>query len=215
MAYLHYRKLLETGAEWESVYIGMLTCAQHLEVNKADSALAQDAIALLQREGLPHQELGRFVGAIIHQQYDLDNPDAQILLEAASEDELLILALRKTLMPNPAVEELVTMLRRAIIAEVAQTVELRDELQRLALAIAEYADRTGYALAAEDDEERLVAAINDSIQAQFALGEDRDTLIGSLMISAMYGALFHQDFAVQLGQWNLVGHSWPAAQKAA
>ncbi|MBL3824543.1 MULTISPECIES: hypothetical protein [unclassified Marinobacter] len=209
VAYLHYRKLLETGAEWDSVYSGMLTCAQHLEVNKADSALAHDAIALLQRDGLPHQELGRFVGAIIHQQYDLDNPDAQIFLDAASEDELLILALQKTLMPNPAVEELVTLLRRAIIAEVAQTVELRDELQRLTLAIAQYADRTGYALAAEDDEERLVSAINDSIQAQFALGEEQDGLIGSLMISAMYGALFHQPFAVQLGQWNLV--DWPLA----
>ena len=209
VAYLHYRKLLETGAKWESVYSGMLTCAQHLEVNKADSALARDAIALLQREGLPHQELGRFVGAIIHQQYDLDNPNAQIFLEAASEDELLILALQKTLMPNPAVEELITLLRRAIIAEVAQAVELRDELQRLALAIAEYADRTGHALAANDDEERLVAAINDSLQAQFALGEEQDALIGSLIISAMYGALFHQTFAVQLGQWNLV--DWPLA----
>lgn len=209
VAYLHYRKLLETGAEWDSVYSGMLSCAQHLEVNKADSALAHDAIALLQRVGLPHQELGRFVGAIIHQQYDLDNPDAQIFLDAASDDELLILALQKTLMPNPAVEELVTMLRRAIIAEVAQTVELRDELLRLTLAIAQYADRTGYALAAEDDEERLVSAINDSIQAQFALGEKQDGLIGSLMISAMYGALFHQPFAVQLGQWNLM--DWPLA----
>ena len=209
VAYLHYRKLLETGAEWDSVYSGMLTCAQHLTVNKADSALAHDAIALLQRDGLPHQELGRFIGAIIHQQYGLDNPDAQISLEAASEDELLILALQKTLMPNPAVEELVTMLRRAIIAEVAQTVELRDELQRLTLAIAQYVDRTGYALTAEDDEERLVSAVNDSIQAQFALGEEQDGLIGSLMISSMYGALFHQPFTVQLGQWNLV--DWPLA----
>jgi tetratricopeptide (TPR) repeat protein len=213
VAYLHYRKLLETGAEWDSVYSGMLTCAQHLEVSKADSALGRDAIALLQRGGLPHQELGRFVGAIIHHQYGLDNPDAQISLEDASEDELLILALQTTLMPNPAVEELVTLLRRAIIAEVAQTVELRDELQRLTLAIAQYADRTGYALAAEDDEERLVSAINDSIQAQFALGEEQDGLIGSLMISAMYGALFHQPFAVQLGQWNLV--DWPLALQSA
>ena len=63
------------------------------------------------------------------------------LSEAASEDELLILALQKTLMPNPAM---------------------------------------------------------------FALGEEKDGLIGSLMTSAMYGALFHQPFAVQLGQWNLV-----------
>lgn len=207
VAYLHYRKLLEAGAEWDSVYSGMLTCAQHLAVNKADSDLALDAIALLKHEGLPHQEIGRFVAAIIRQQYDLDNPQAEIFLDAASEDELLILALKKTLMPDPAVEELVAMLRRAILAEVAQTVELRDELQQITLAIAEYADRTGYALTAEDDEERVVEAVNDSLKAQLVMGEPQDALTGSLMISAMYGALFHQDFAVQLGQWNLV--DWP------
>ncbi len=209
VAYLHYRKLLETGAEWDSVYSGMLTCAQHLSVNKADSRLALDAIALLSHEGLPHQEIGRFVGAIIRQQYDLDNPQAEIFLDAACADELLILALQNTLMPDPAVEELVVMLRRAILAEVAQTVELRDELQQLTLAIAQYADRTGYALTAEDDEERLVAAVNDSLKAQLVMGEAQEALTGSLMISAMYGALFHQEFAVQLGQWNLV--DWPLA----
>ncbi|WP_417513708.1 tetratricopeptide repeat protein [Marinobacter sp.] len=209
VAYLHYRKLLEAGAEWDSVYSGMLACAQHLAVNKADSDLALDAIALLKHDGLPHQEIGRFVGSIIRQQYDLDNPEAEILLDAASADELLILALQKTLMPDPAVEELVVMLRRAILAEVAQTVGLRDELQQLVLAIAQYADRTGYALAAEDYEERLVAAVNDSLKAQIVMGEPQEALIGSLMISAMYGALFHQDFAVQLGQWNLV--DWPLA----
>lgn len=209
VAYLHYRKLLQAGAEWDSVYSGMLGCAQYLAVDKADTNLALDAITLLLRDGLPHQELGRFVGAIIHQQYDLDNPNAQVFLNAASEDQLLILALQKTLMPNPAVEELVTLLRRAILAEVAQTVELRDELQQLALAIAVYTDRTGYALSAEDDEDRLIAAINNSIQAQFVLGDPRDAIIGSLIVSAMYGAFFHQSFAVQLGQWNLT--DWPLA----
>ena len=207
VAYLHYRKLLQTGADWDSVYSGMLNCAQHLQVDKADGDLARDAIALLQRDGLPHQELGRFVGAIVHQQYDLDNPNAEIFLDAACEDDLLILGLQKTLMPSAAVENLVVMLRRAIIAEVAQTVELRDELQQLALAIGQYADRTGYALAAEDDEERLVATINESIQAQLAMAEPLDGMVGSLIISAMYGALFHQRFAAQLGQWNLT--DWP------
>ncbi|MDK8463871.1 hypothetical protein [Marinobacter sp. SS13-12] len=209
VAYLHYRKLLEMGLEWPSIYSGMLTCAEQLDVQKADSKLARDAILLLRHTGLPHQEIGRFVGAIIRQQYDLENPNAQVALDAASEDELLILALEKTLMPDPAVEELVTLLRRAIIAEVAQTVELRDELQPLALALALYADRTGYALTAEDDEERLVSAINESICAQLAMGEEQDGMIGSLIISAMYGAMFHQKFAVQLGRWNLV--DWPVA----
>lgn len=209
VAYLHYRKLLTLGLEWPSIYSGMLACAENLDVQKVDSELALDAIALLRQDNLPHQEIGRFVAAIIRQQYDLDNPQAQVFLDAACNDELLILALNKTLMPDPAVEELVSLLRRAITAEVAQTVELRDELQPLALAIARYVDRTGYALVAADDEERLFSAINDSICAQFALGEPQDALVGSLIISAMYGALFHQSFSVNLGRWSLV--DWPLA----
>ena len=211
IAYLHYRKLLRTGLEWPSVYGSMLQCAEHLQVTQADPELVQDAITLLSEDGLPHQELGQFVAAIIRHQYDLANPDAQISLDDASQDSLLLLALNRTLMPCPAVEELVTLLRRSVLAEVAHTAELRDELQPLALALAVYADRTGYALATLEDEERLMTAINDSISAQFALGEPQDNLMGSLILSAMYGALFHQPFAVHLGAWNLV--DWPLAMQ--
>ncbi len=208
-AYLHYRKLLQLGLSWPSVYSGMLTCAENLAVEKADHELAMDAIALLSREELPHQQIGRFVGAIVRAQYDLDNPQASIFLTAACEDELLLLALEKTLMPDAAVEELITLLRREILAEVAQTAQLRDELQRLTLAIARYSDRTGYALIGADDEERLIATINDSISAQLAMKEPMEAMVGSLMVSAMYGALFHQAFAHQLGQWSLM--DWPVA----
>ncbi|UZD67246.1 hypothetical protein [Marinobacter sp. AN1] len=209
VAYLHYRKLIQLGQDWPSVYSGMLQCAAQIEVHKADTELALDAIALLRRDELPHQEIGRFCAAILRQQYNLDNPSAEVFLDAAAEDELLILALDRTLMPDPAIEELVTLLRRAIIAEVAQTVSLRDELQPLTLAIARYVDRTGYALVAADDEENLVQTVNDSIAAQLAMNETVEALVGSVMISAMYGALFHQHFAAQLGQWSLT--DWPAA----
>ncbi|WP_375177542.1 hypothetical protein [Marinobacter mobilis] len=208
-AYLHYRKLISLGLEWPSVYSGMLACAENLSVHTVDQELALDAIALLRRNDLPVQQLGRFVAAIIRHQYDLDNPQAEVFLDAACEDELLMLALERTLMPDPAVEELVTLLRRAVISEVAQTAELRDELQPLALAIARYADRTGYALMSADDEDRLVSVINESICAQMATGEPMAAMMGSIMISAMYGALFQQPFAHQLGQWNLV--DWPLA----
>lgn len=209
VAYLHYRKLLQLGLDWPTVYSGMLQCAAQIEVHKADAELALDAIALLQRPELPHQEIGRFCAGILRQQYDLDNPNAEVFLDAAAEDELLILALEKTLMPDAAIESLITLLRRAILAEVAHKVSLRDELQSLTLAIARYADRTGYALAAAEDELNLAETINHSISAQLAMNEPVDALAGSVMISAMYGALFHQCFASRLGQWSLT--DWPSA----
>jgi tetratricopeptide (TPR) repeat protein len=207
VAFLHYRKLLDMGIEWPSVYSGMLSCAEQLEVNSADDKLATDAAMLLSRDELPHQQIGHFVAAVIRHRYNLNNPDAQIELDFAANDELLILALQKTLMPNPAVEDLVCLLRRAIIAEVAQTAELRDSLQSLTMAIGRYADRTGYALTAAEDEDTLVQTINESIVAQLAVGDAIDSMAGSVMISAMYGALFHQRFAVTLGQWSLM--DWP------
>ncbi|WP_166264424.1 tetratricopeptide repeat protein [Marinobacter caseinilyticus] len=208
VAYLHYRKLLEMEFEWPSVYSGMLACAENLAVTKADRKLAEDAIMLLRRDNLPHQQMSGFVAAILRQQYDLDNPQSQVLLEVACHDELLILALQKTLMPDAAVEELVTLIRQSILTEIALTAELRDDLQPLAMAIARYADRTGYALLTTEDEEALVSAINESLTAQFAMAEPMDALVGSLIVSAQYDALFHQSFAVQLGQWGLV--DWPA-----
>ncbi|WP_152206415.1 hypothetical protein [Marinobacter changyiensis] len=208
VAYLHYRSLLEREFHWPSVYSGMLTCVENLAVDKADQQLAQDAIRLLQRDELPHQQIGGFVAAIIRQQYDLDNPSAQILLDAACEDELLILALQKTIMPDPAVENLITLLRRAIVTEVATFAELRDELQPLTIAIARYVDRTGYALVSAEDEELLVQALNESVRAQLTMSEPMTDIAGSLIVSALYGAMFHQSFAVQLGRWNLV--DWPA-----
>ncbi|WP_166252423.1 class I SAM-dependent methyltransferase [Marinobacter salicampi] len=212
VAYLHYRKLLELGLEWPSIYSGMLVCAENLKVEKADSELARDAIALLSRDDLPHQEIGRFVGSILVQKYDLGNADAQIQLDDACDDELLILALQKTLMPDPTIEDFVNELRRSILAEVATTATLQESRQSLTMAIARYVDRTGYALPAADDEENLVEAINESIQAQFLMGEPMDAVTGSLILSAMYGALFHQLFAVQLGQWNLV--DWPLGMQS-
>lgn len=212
VAYLHYRTLLEMDLQWPSIYSGMLSCAHNLAVDKADHKLARDAILLLKQDHLPHQQLGRFVAAIIRQQYDLDNPASEVILDAASDDELLILALEKTLLPDPAVEELITLLRRAILTEVARTAELRDELHPLVMAIARYADRTGYAMLTGDDEDGLMQTINNSIAAQFAMGESMEALTGSLMISALYDALFHQSFSIQLGQWNLV--DWPAGLQA-
>ncbi|TBW56657.1 hypothetical protein EZI54_08370 [Marinobacter halodurans] len=207
VAYLHYRKLLQLDLNWPSVCTGMVTCASHLEVECADHELAYDAITLLSRDDVAHQDLGRFAAAILCQQYDLDNPNAAVLLEAAAEDELLLLALEKTLMPDIRVENLVTLLRHAILTEIAQTATLRPEVHGLAVAIALYADRAGYALLVGDEEERMIDAINNSIRAQFAMGEPLEDIAGSLMISAMYGALFHQTFAVDIGRWNLT--QWP------
>lgn len=202
-AYLHYRKLLDMGLSWPSVFSGMMQCAEQLEVHLADSALARDAIRLLAQDDLPHQNIGGFVTALLRQQYDLDSPHAEVFLDAAASDDLLLLALERTLLPDVAVEELVTLLRRSLLQRVVAEQTLADEYQSLAIALGQYADRTGYALLQSEVEAALINQINADIAKMLIQGATADQLAGSVIVSAMYGALFHQSFASALGRFDL------------
>lgn len=203
VAFLHYRKLLEMGLNWPSVFSGMMQCAEQLEVHSADGDLARDAIRLLADDSLPHQSIGRFVSALLRHQYDLDNPNAEVFLDAAAEDELLLLALERTLLTDPAVEQLVTLLRQSLLHKVVSEESLADEHQRLAMALGRYAARTGYALLQSEVEAALISNLNRDIAAMLHQGATPADLAGSVIISAMYGALFNQSFAAALTRFDL------------
>ncbi|WP_097460552.1 tetratricopeptide repeat protein [Mangrovitalea sediminis] len=211
VAYLHYRRLIDLAIEWPSIFAGMLECAESLQIDAADQALADDAIRLLQRDELPHQNLSHFICAILHQQYDLDNPHAEIFLDAASEDELLMLALERTLLADIKVEELVTMLRQAILLEVRSTGTLRESLQRLTLALGVYAERIGYALVPSEEEVQFIGDLDRMIYQSLSQRGPLEDTFGALMITAMYSAIFNHDYAVMLGHTEL--EDWPAAMR--
>lgn len=202
-AFLHYRKLLDMGLGWPSVFSGMMQCAEQLEIHQADGDLARDAIRLLGDDHLPHQSIGRFVAALLRQQYDLDNPNNEVFLDAAAGDDLLLLGLERTLLADPAVEELITHLRQSLLHKVMAEQHLADEHQRLAMALGQYAERTGYALLQSEVETVLVAEMNRDIAALLAQDATPEQLTGSVIVSAMYGALFNQSFASDLGRFAL------------
>jgi hypothetical protein len=189
----------------------MLECASHLSVHSADPLLRADAITLLNQSHLAHQKIGRFVCEILRQHYSPDISGTMDELAVAASDELLLLALNQIILPDPAVESLITSLRHQLAQHIARNGELEDDLQQLALGLGRYAERTGYALATQDDEQQLAATININLRAQFSQGDGPEALAGSVIISALYGALFHQDFAAALGHWNLV--DWPLAMQ--
>lgn len=211
VAYLHYRRLIDLDVQWPSIYAGMLECAENLQIDAADQALALDAIRLLQQDDLPHQNLSHFICAILRKQYDLDNPNAEIFLDVASEDELLLLALERALLADVKVEELVTLLRQAILLEVQRTGSLRDSLQRLTLALGIYAERVGYALVPSEDETTFVRHLDSLIYQSLAQRGPIEDTLGALMISAMYSAVFNHDYAVMLGHTEL--EDWPLAMR--
>lgn len=211
VAWLHYRQLLDLGHAWPSVFDGMVRCAEFLTVEQANPALATDVLRLLAQDGLPYHKLGRLATGLLHAQYDLSNPDAPITLNEAADDNLLILALQKTLLTDPDVEDLVTLLRTGILEEVAHTGSLRDELQPLALAIGHYGERTGYVLLASEEENAWIASLNSAILEHLKAQASPEDLAGAVIVSAMYGALFQQVFAVELGRFER--NAWPLAMQ--
>ncbi|TVP53828.1 MAG: hypothetical protein EA349_13000, partial [Halomonadaceae bacterium] len=206
-AYLHYRRLLDLGLEWPSVFEGMMTCAEQLQIHQADSALAQDAIRLLLQDNLPHQNLARFVSAILRAQYVVETSDQGWLLDAAAQDQLLLLALERTLLPDAAVEKLITQVRAALTTEVNATGELREALQPLALALAVYGARIGYALIPSAAEQLFVQQLDTALMETLCQTPPTPELSGALILRSLYGALFNQPYAVHLGQAQLC--DWP------
>lgn len=203
IAFLHYRKLLDMGLAWPSVFVGMLECAEQLEIHNADGDLARDAIRLLANPDLPHSSISGFVTALLRQQYDLDNPNAEVFLDAAAEDDLLLLALERTLLTDPAVEDLITLLRQCLLNQTATAGCLADEHRRLAMALGHYGARTGFVLSQTELESDLIRDINHDIDTRLTQGATPEQLSGSVIISAMYGALFNQCFASGLGRFDL------------
>ena len=206
-AYLHYRTLLDHGAEWDSVYAGMLECARHLDVHQADSALAQDAIRLLSHPGLPHQELSRFVTNLLRQQYAQEMAPGDWLLDAVCADELLLLALEKTLLVDAELEKLVTGARRALLLEVRDTGELYESRQRLAMALSRYATRTGFAQVVSEEEDAFIRELDANLKVELRDGFQPEEVAAGLIIRSLYGALFHQSYAQHIGRLALA--DWP------
>ena len=126
VAYLHYRTLIRSGHANARLYSAMLDCASHLRVHKADPLLRADAITLLNQSHLAHQKIGRFVCEILRQHYSPDTAapdttDAVDELAAAANDELLLLALNQIILPDPAVESLITSLRHQLVNHIADS----------------------------------------------------------------------------------------------
>src|SRR5690606_24667108 len=119
-------------------------------------ALELDLFTLFAHPDLPHERLGYFAASLISKKYDLENPDAMIDLQSVAADPLVYFSLLNCTLPDPYVEEFITLLRQTILLEVMDSGTLRDELQVLSIAIAVYNERNNYALITDTLEQEKV-----------------------------------------------------------
>lgn len=209
VAYLHYRSLISHGFDSTPILQGMLSCCSQITIDKYQAELELDLFTLFAHPDLPHERLAHFAASLISKKYDLENPEAVIDLAAVADDPLIYFSLLKCTLPDPYVEEFITLLRQTILLEALESGSLRDELQVLTIAIGVYCERNNYALIADTQEQEKVNYL-DQLLAHTLLHEWAvEDIAGALIIIGMYQAFFSQNYAVKLTALDL--DEWPSA----
>ncbi len=209
IAYLHYRSLVQHGHNNQTILQGMLNCCEHIQIDEFQPELESDLLNLFTHDELAHERLGHFAAALISKKYDLENPNAPIDIVAVANDPLIYQALLKCTLPNPFVEEFITLLRQSILFEAVETRHLRDELQLLAIAIGAYSERCNYSLICEEVEASQVAHFDQILSQTLQHNWCIEDVAGALIVVGMYQAFFSQSYAYRLTALSL--SDWPAA----
>jgi len=209
VAYLHYRSLVNHGYDSKTILQGMLNCCAYINIESYNKDLEVDLFSLFAHSELAHERLGYFAASLISKKYDLENPNAPIDIIEVANDPLVYYSLIKCSLPNPYVEEFIALLRQSILFEAAETGQLRDELQTLAIAIAIYNERSNYALIVDETEQQQLDNINQILSQTFSQNWQIEDVAGALIIAGMYQSFFSQNYAVSLTAYNL--SDWPNA----
>lgn len=209
VAYLHYRSLINHGFDSAPILHGMLSCCSQIKIDQYQQALEIDLFTLFSEAELPHERLGHFAASLISKKYDLENPEATIDLVSVAQDPLVYYSLLKCTLPDPYVEEFITLLRQTILLETLETGNLRDELQVLAIAIGVYNERNNYSLITDTLEDEKVNYLDQLLIHTLHHEWQVEDIVGALMVVGMYQAFFSQNYAVKLTAVDLA--QWPSA----
>jgi tetratricopeptide (TPR) repeat protein len=209
IAYLHYRSLINHGFDDPTILHGMLNCCPHIKIEQYNIQLEADLFLLLSNPDLAHDRLNSFAAALLLKKYDLSNPNAELDMNDIANDPLVYYSLLHCSLPDPHVEEFITLLRQSILLECVDSATLRDELQVLAIAIAVYNERNNYALVIDEVEAEKVDHIDQLLQHSLQHSWEQNEVVGALIIVGMYKPFFSQNYAVNLSALDLA--DWPSA----
>lgn len=208
-AFAHYRRLLECGYDSTLNRYHFLESAHNIVSERYDPNLEALVLNAYEWDEQDRSKLAHLACTLIINKYDLRNEEAVLDLDALSQDELIIGALTHCLVPSIEVEALVQEIRKNILIEVSITQSLREELQRMVLAIGIYSARNDYILMVSEDEDLAIANICSEISSVTQTQWQQDDIVGALIIASMYEPLYTQKFSYKLLAYEL--SEWPAA----
>lgn len=206
-AFKHYKRLIELGHESELIRRYFLESIEFLSCDAYQADLEGLCLDALFWENQDNSKLANFVASLIVRKYDLDNDNAILDLNILIQDRLLIESLNTVLLPNIAIENLVTELRKTILNEVAMTRDLREDYLPIAIAIGVYASRTDYALIQTQEEEVELVALSHAINDAVSQAWQREDLVGALIVLSMYEPIYTQRFSTPLLRYDV--EDWP------
>ncbi len=208
-AFLRLRSLAAKGYTPAYCRKALFDAAQNLWADRYDAALDQDLQEYYSWHDQDAFQLGYLTCSLLVHKYNL-GADPQLDLDSLAQDPLLLTALQRSLLPNTLVEKMLTQLRLSILVEVFETRNLRDSLQPLVCALAQYTARTGYAFGIQPDEQVLLNELHLDLQESLSIrGWQHGNVIGALLLIAMYEPLYTQPYAFHLLRDELT--EWPAA----
>jgi len=208
-AFLRLRSLISKGYAPAYCRKALFDAAQNLWADRYDAELDQDLQEYFTWTEMDAFQLGYLTCSLLVHKYNLGSNPA-LDLDVLAQDQLLRIALQRSLLPNHLVENMLTQLRLSILVEVFETRNLRDSLQPLVCALAQYAARTGYAFAFKQDEQILLNELHLDLQESLSKRDWRHgDVIGALLLVAMYEPLYSQPYAFHLLRDDLA--DWPVA----
>lgn len=145
-AYQLYRELIREKPEDPHSKSKLFECLGELQADQYSEALARELTYYLGMDGVDYSLMSRIVATLLTRHYGLGEPDAPAIeLHALASDQLLLLALRKLIIADPKIEDLLTGARDAILFETLNAGSLDNTCVSLAVSLATNAHLTEYA----------------------------------------------------------------------
>ena len=213
-AFQDYRHLIRRFPDDDHIRAKLFECVALIHADKFDPLLAEDTLTFLNIEGVNYYALAPLITSLIKHKYQLDRPIRSIDLNAISQDELLLTALRKVYFTDPDIEKFIRLIRKQLLLDSLIQININNDFIELANALAIYASLNEYVYYVDDQEKPLIGALEQLIEEATQNNDWRPaTVSGAILVYAMYEPIHQLNSAEKIASFEL--DEWPSFSQAA
>ncbi len=167
-AFADFRRLIHKYPHAPVLRTRLLDCARRVQADYDDPGLSRDVCDLLREPELDHQALAPVAGSLLVHRYQLSDPDSRVDFGRLTGDELLMTALPKLLFVHPEVEDLLTVMREALLQHLLTRGQLDEEALPAVAGLIAYGIRSEYILTVSPGEKDAVDGLRHYLSDCFS-----------------------------------------------